>query len=137
MPKEAWPWVEAILDEEFTDHNIAAIISGGARGVDRMVERYVWKLPCPWTGDGRWIVARELPGFNLDYDVARGLMLVVMPNYSKHGKHAPLVRNTVIAETCTRLIALVRGTMTSGTGHVTGEAARLGKPVTVHTWAGG
>lgn len=137
LPQKAWPWVQEVLDLELADRDVAVFLSGGAKGADRLVERYVWQLPCPWKGGGRWEVIREFPGFKLDYDVARGFMLVVLPNYKQHGKHAPLVRNTVLAESCTRLIALVDGKMTDGTGHVVGEASRFGRTVSVHTWAGG
>jgi hypothetical protein len=64
-------------------------------------------------------------------------MLVILPDYKQYGsKVAPLVRNTNIAESCTWLIAFVDGIMSAGTGHTVGEAARLGKKVTVHTWEG-
>lgn len=136
LPQEAWLWVKEVLDLELAGRDIAVFLSGGAKGADRLVERYVWQLPCPWNDGGHWEVAREFPGFKVDRDVARGFMLVVLPNYKQHGKHAPLLRNTVIAESCTRLIALVDGKMTDGTGHVVGEASRLGRTVSVHTWAG-
>jgi hypothetical protein len=138
MPREAWPWIKDELDRDLADTEVAVYISGGAKGVDRMAERYVWGLPCPWTENGRWVVTRELDGgFTIDQSKARGFMLVVLPNYKRHGNRAPLVRNTTIAECCTRLIAFVNGKMSSGTGHATSEAARLGKLVTVHTWTGG
>jgi hypothetical protein len=137
LPQQAWPWVKDVLDRELADSEVAVFLSGGAKGADRLAERYVWQVPCSWTEDGRWIVTREFPGVSIDQAVARGFMLIILPNYKKHGKHAPLIRNTEIAENCTWLIALVDGQMSAGTGHVVGEASRLGKRVTVHTWEGG
>jgi hypothetical protein len=126
------------LDRDLSNDRVAAFISGGAQGVDRMAERYVRQLHCPWTDNGRWIVSRELgtsPSMALN-PYARGFMLVVLPDYQTYGRKAPLERNNIIARCCTRLIAFVNGRMTSGTGHVTGEASRLKMLVTVHTWRG-
>ncbi len=137
LPRQAWPWMKECLDTELAGVEVAAFFSGGARGADRMAERYVWQLHNPWSADGRWAVIRDFPGFTIDHATARGFILVVLPNYGQYGKRAPLVRNEAIASVATRLIAFVNGKMSSGTGHVVGAASRLGLTVSVHTWTGG
>jgi predicted Rossmann fold nucleotide-binding protein DprA/Smf involved in DNA uptake len=91
--------VEAYL-MALPDHTI--VITGGARGVDREAER----------------VAR----------LRQMMVVVIKPDYLKHGPRAPLERNRTIAQTCSRMVAFWDG-KSSGTAHVVSLAKQLGKPV--------
>lgn len=77
------------------------VITGGARGVDTTVE----------------MIAKE-------EDI---LCAVICPDYNKHGRSAPLMRNTLIAALCDRMVGFHDGTST-GTLHALAEAKKLGKP---------
>ena len=80
------------------------VISGGAHGVDALAA-----------------------------NVARTVGLVViecLPDYEKHGRRAPLVRNKQIAEHCERMIAFWNGE-SAGTAHAIRCARDLGRPVKV------
>jgi len=62
----------------------------------------------------------------------RGLEVVEhLPDYEKHGKRAPLVRNTLIVDDCDRLVAFWDG-VSRGTLDSINKAKRAGKPVEVH-----
>ena len=61
---------------------------------------------------------------------------VYYPDYAKHGKRAPLVRNNEIAMRCDRLVAF-HCNNSSGTTHIIALARTLGKHVTVYEWVAG
>ena len=81
-----------------------SVISGGAVGVDSEV-RVACRIHCK-------------------------PILEIKPNYIRHGKQAPLIRNQAIAEACDRMIAFWDG-RSRGTMHAVGCARRLGKPVDI------
>src|SRR5689334_7221344 len=80
------------------------VVSGGARGVD-------------WTAEQ---MARDL-GMEVE---------IFYPDYTKHGKRAPLVRNEQLAERCEEMRAFWDGQST-GTQHALSCAKRLGRPAWV------
>lgn len=82
------------------------IISGGAKGIDSLAEA--------------WANENNVP------------TIIYKPDYSNHGRSAPLVRNKIIAKECTHMLALWDGVST-GTIHVTKEASKLSKHVTIVT----
>ncbi len=82
----------------------AIVVSGGAVGVDTLAAK----------------LAR-----------ARGLTVVeYLPDYDRHGRAAPLYRNTTIAESCDRLTAYWTQRST-GTVDALKKALERGKPVEV------
>ncbi len=84
----------------FTD----AIISGGAQGADRAAARYA---------------------------KAHGIELVeFLPDYDKHGRRAPLVRNQLIVDAADHVIAFWDG-HSRGTMHTVGLAKKAGKTVMI------
>lgn len=80
---------------------ISSVVTGGARGVDQLAEV--------------WAYAK---GFKVK---------TVRPDYEKHGKRAPLIRNVQMAEECDALIALWDG-YSKGTKFTIDEFAKRGKP---------
>lgn len=80
------------------------IVSGGAQGVDATAEE-----------------AAGVYGFEVES---------YRPDYAKHGKGAPLMRNKKIAEKCDRMIAFWDGN-SRGTLHAITCAEVLRKPVTI------
>lgn len=80
------------------------IVSGGAKGADRLGENFA-------------------AAFNLP--VKRFL-----PDYEKHGKHAPLIRNTKMAAYATELIALW-DSKSRGTAHMIQAAKKMGLPIRI------
>ncbi len=82
----------------------ALIISGGARGVDALAERY----------------ARS-------HGIA---LLIFRPDYAAFGRAAPLVRNRRIAEECDEVLAVWDG-KSKGTKYTMDYARRLGRKVHV------
>ena len=113
-PIKKGPYKVAIVgSREFTDYSIvkealdnikdkiALIISGGAKGVDTLAQRYACENGIP--------------------------IHIYYPNYSKYGKKAPFVRNVVIANLAEYMIAF--GHMDSkGTRHVVNKMKELNKP---------
>lgn len=87
-------------------HQLApdTIISGGARGVDTIAERW----------------AKE-HGINL---------LVFKPDYKAHLQGAPIRRNELMARECDTLLAIWDG-KSKGTYHIINYAKKLGKHVIV------
>ena len=88
--------------QQFSD--IAAIVSGGAIGADSLAERYAAENSIQ--------------------------MIVFKPDYEKHGRAAPFVRNTAIIEASDVVIAFWDGKST-GTLDSIKKARKLGKPVTI------
>lgn len=93
-----------LLKKHVDASNIAAIVSGGARGADTLAEQF----------------ARE---HNL-------LMIVFKPDYAEHGRAAPFIRNSAIIEASDAVIAFWDGS-SSGTLDSIKKAKKMGKPVTV------
>ncbi len=82
------------------------IISGGATGVDTFAEEYA-----------------KLAGIQTQ---------IFLPEYGKHGRSAPLVRNSQIVNACTHLLALP-GTGSKGTFDSIRKAGKAGKPYIICT----
>jgi predicted Rossmann-fold nucleotide-binding protein len=81
-----------------------AVVSGGARGVDTIARR---------TAERLGIRVQEF-----------------LPDYERHGRAAPLVRNGQIAEACTEMWAFWDG-RSRGTHDAIVKAARLGRLVAI------
>lgn len=93
-----------LLKQHIEPTNIAAIVSGGARGADTLAEQ-----------------------FAEEHSIQ---MIVFKPDYEKHGRSAPFVRNTAIIEAADSVIAFWDGKST-GTLDSIKKARKLGKSVTV------
>lgn len=93
---------EAIAASGFT---ITEMVSGGARGVDRLGEN--------------WASAANIP-------IKR-----FIPDWDSHGKRAGFFRNTEMAEYADALIAIWDG-KSRGTGHMISEAAKEGLQISVY-----
>ena len=93
-----------LLCQELDKYQVDCIISGGAKGADQLAARY----------------AQE-----------RKIDLVEhLPEYSKYGRRAPLVRNKLIADDSEILIAFWDG-VSRGTAFTIDLARRQGKKVIV------
>lgn len=98
-----------ILDAHFREAGGVEIVSGGARGVDRMAERW----------------ART-----------RGVCCEVHPaDWRKYGKRAGMVRNAEMAEIADELVAIWDGE-SRGTAAMIDMMKKRGKPVTVYGYDG-
>lgn len=93
-----------MLKKHVDPANIAAIVSGGARGADTLAEQF----------------ARE---HNLQ-------MIVFKPDYATHGRAAAFIRNSAIIEASDAVIAFWDGS-SAGTLDSIKKARKMGKPVTV------
>lgn len=87
---------------EETGWNITTVISGGAKGVDALGERY----------------AEEM---NIDLKIYRA-------DWQKHGKAAGPIRNRKMAENADGLIAIMQWPYSKGTGNMIETAAKMGLP---------
>lgn len=86
------------------------IISGGARGADKLVEQ----------------------GFNVRWMHRHDVTLRVFePNWDQYGKSAGFRRNAEMVDACDRVIAFWDG-KSKGTAHTIELARKAGKPVTVY-----
>jgi hypothetical protein len=83
---------------------------------------------------GLWIHGGAI-GFDRqvqDYAEAHGIEAVVIrPDYRRHGRRAPHVRNRQIVDAAEILIACYDGRTTGGTAFTVGYARRKGKPVRI------
>jgi len=91
--------------KKYLPKNISLIISGGARGIDTLAEEYAEKM-----------------GIS---------KLIFLPNYIKHGKKAPLVRNKLIVDSADIVIAFWDG-ISRGTKFTIDYAKSQNKKVTVY-----
>lgn len=83
---------------------IGAIVSGGARGADRLAERYA---------------------------AERGIPVVLFPpDYARHGRGAPIVRNKLIVDAADLVVAFWDGA-SAGTRSTIELARKAGKAVHV------
>lgn len=105
----------------------AAIVSGGAVGADRTAEHYATmfanvRRPKRVTVQGCGDEPRS------------GEFLVVRPNYKVYPpKLAPIHRNALIADMCSRMVAFLCK-MKGGTVSAVRFAHSMGKPVEVYLW---
>lgn len=97
---------EAMEDLIVTQNKIPSlVITGGAKGADALGEA--------------WAKQHGIP------------LLVLTPEYKKHGKAAPLLRNTDIVKACTHLLAFPHSSG-SGTQDAIRKAMKMDKIVIVH-----
>jgi len=94
--------VKNILDE----HNISTIISGGAKGIDQLAERY----------------ANEK---NLE-------KIIYLAKWDEFGRGAGMVRNTEIIKDADEVVAIWDGT-SKGTENSINLAKKLNKPLYLYT----
>ena len=78
------------------------IISGGARGVDTLAERYA---------DSHGIEK-----------------LIIKPDYKKYGRRAPLIRNEEMVDICDKVLVIWDGVST-GTAYTVNYAKKHGKEI--------
>lgn len=92
--------------EEGSEWRIDEVISGGAVGADSL--------------GARWADEYGIPKH------------IIRPDYVNHDRYeAPLIRNGLIAERCTMMLAFWTGEMKSGTRNAIGHATRLRKPTLI------
>jgi hypothetical protein len=95
-------WVQEINLGEALPPEASVIVSGGARGVDTLAEKY----------------AEE-----------KGLETIIhYPDYKRYGRRAPLVRNTLIVNGADMLVAFWDG-KSRGTKDTIDKARRKGLPI--------
>lgn len=82
------------------------IISGGAKGVDTLAEMYA--------------ISHDIPH------------QIIRPEWNKYGKRAGFLRNTLIVEECTHLIAFWDG-VSKGTMHSVNKARDMNKSWNIYT----
>ncbi len=90
--------------EKYIPKNATTIISGGAKGVDRLAETYA--------------------------DENNINKIIFKPEYSKYGKQAPLLRNRLIVQNADIIIAIWDG-KSSGTQFTIEYAKKIGKIIKV------
>lgn len=88
---------------------ITEVVSGGALGVDRMGERYAAQVALP--------------------------VKQFLPDYERHKRAAPLIRNHEMGQYADALIAIWDG-MSRGTEHMISTARKRGLKVYVHLVGG-
>ncbi len=93
-----------LFEKELDKHQIREIISGGARGADRLAERYAQERSLP------------IQIFNADWE--------------KYGKSAGFIRNKKIVDNCDAVIAFWDGD-SRGTKSSMNFAEKAGKQITV------
>lgn len=90
--------------EKYLPKNISLIISGGAKGIDTLAEIYADKHNIP--------------------------KLILLPEYKKYGRNAPLKRNYLIVELADLVIAFWDG-KSAGTQHSINYACTAGATIKV------
>jgi hypothetical protein len=125
-----WSFVRRTLDTVLAGREFKALISGGARGVDTLAERYAREvLGLPWES-----LVSGLPTVRQAIDRPFANFVAIAPNYHLPGHVAPLRRNDEVVKLCTELHALVppgwagRG----GTRYTIDRACKLGRQVFLH-----
>ena len=90
--------------EKYVPESVDLIVSGGAHGVDALAEEYAR--------------GRGIP------------IIVILPEYARYGRAAPIVRNKKIVDTADEVLAFWNGT-SRGTLSVINYAKKIGKPISV------
>lgn len=93
------------IEDYIPKDNIELIISGGAKGIDTLAEKYADENNIP--------------------------KLIILPNYKKYGKNAPLIRNREIVDSADKILAIWDG-YSSGTKHTIDYATFKRKKVELH-----
>ncbi len=91
--------------DKYVPQNTELIVSGGAKGIDQVAEKYADKK-----------------------GIAK---LIIKPNYQKFGRGAPLIRNKEIVENADLILAFWDG-KSRGTIHSVKYAMKCGKKVYLH-----
>lgn len=94
----------SLLERELDNLNITQIISGGARGTDTLASRYAHEKRIP--------------------------LVEFKPDYQKHGRGAPLVRNRTIVDKSEAVIAFW-DKQSRGTAYTIDYAKKNNKPVKI------
>ncbi len=92
--------------EKYIPLETTLIISGGAKGIDALAEKYAAKN-----------------GIHTK---------IIKPEYEKYKRYAPLKRNQTIVEACDVIIAFWDG-KSKGTKYTIDYALKAGKPVRIYT----
>ena len=92
--------------EDYLPADTTEIVSGGATGIDACAKHFSLAHNIPYT----------------EY----------LPDYSRYGRAAPIVRNRQIVDRADRVIAFWDGT-SRGTRSVIDYCRKIGKPITVYT----
>ena len=96
-----YDFMKKVLDERFDNLSfVESIVSGGAKGVDTLAERYAKEIGRP--------------------------MVVFKPDYKRYGRGAALVRNTQIIEYADVVYAFWDG-RSNGTRDAINKAQKMGK----------
>lgn len=105
----------------------SAVVSGGAVGADRIAEQHA-------TITSNVRRSKRVTVQGCGDEPRSGEFLVVRPNYRLYPpKLAPIYRNALIADMCSRMVAfLVK--MKGGTVSAVRFAHSMGKPVEVYLW---
>jgi len=90
--------------ENYIPAHVTEIVSGGARGIDRLAKEFAKETHIPLTE--------------------------FLPDYNRYGRGAPLKRNGEIAAYADECLAFWDG-MSRGTAHAITQFRRVGKKVTV------
>ena len=103
-PKLSYSEWEKLLLKEISPEDLSLIVSGGAAGIDTYAKLFAGRHHIP--------------------------LMEFLPDYSKFGIKAPLVRNTKIIKEASKVIAFP-SEESRGTFHAISEARRLKKTVVV------
>ena len=103
-PKLSYSEWEKLLLEEISPEDLSLIVSGGAAGIDTYAKLFAGRHHIP--------------------------LMEFLPDYSKFGIKAPLIRNTKIIKEASKVIAFP-SEESRGTFHAISEARRLKKTVVV------
>ena len=103
-PKLSYSEWEKLLLEEISPDDMSLIVSGGAAGIDTYAKLFAGRHQIP--------------------------LMEFLPDYSKFGIKAPLIRNTKIIKEASKVIAFP-SEGSRGTFHAISEARRLKKTVVV------
>lgn len=96
-----YDFMKKVLDEKFDNLSfVESIVSGGAKGVDTLAERYAKEIGRP--------------------------MVVFKPDYKRYGRGAALIRNTQIIEYSDVVYAFWDG-RSNGTRDAINKAQKMGK----------
>ena len=98
---EDYDFLKKVLNEKFDNLSfVECIVSGGAKGVDTLAERYAKELRVP--------------------------MIIFRPDYKRYGRGAAIIRNTQIIEYSDVVYAFWDG-KSNGTRDAINKAQKMGK----------
>lgn len=90
---------------EYLPEGITEIISGGAKGIDKLAEAYADEHKIPKT--------------------------IITPDYVRYGRAAPLKRNEIIVDSSDMIVAIWDG-KSRGTKYSIDYACKMGKAITIY-----